>query len=161
MCVLQLPKKKQNNKYMKVLFLQSVVRVGKVGEIKEVSDGYARNFLFRGKLAVEATPQIIKQHEQKIASAKLRGDKAKSELEAFVNKMKDQTIELKVQANEKGSLYKSLHKKDVIQTIEKSAKVSIPDNSMEDVNIKHTGDYQIAILFENKKLGEIKIKVIN
>lgn len=146
---------------MKVLFLQSVVRVGKVGEIKEVSDGYARNFLFRGKLAVEATPQIIKEHEQKIASAKLRGDRAKSELEAFMNKIQDQTITLKVQANEKGSLYKSLHKKDILEAVEKHARVSIPDNSVEDVNIKHTGDYQIAILFENKKLGEIKISVIN
>lgn len=144
---------------MKVLFLQSVARVGKVGEIKEVSDGYARNFLFRGKLAVEATPQIIKEHEQKIASAKLRGDRAKGELIAFMDKMRDETIELKAQANEKGSLYKSLHKKDIIQAVEKSARVSLPESLLEDVHIKQVGDYQITILFENKKVGELAIRV--
>lgn len=145
---------------MKVLFLQSVARVGKAGEIKEVSDGYARNFLFRGRLAVEATPQIIKDHQQKIASAKLRGDKAKSELSAFVENMKGEVLEIKAQANDKGSLYKSLHKKDVIQAVEKVKRVTLPENSLEDVNIKHTGEYKVSVIFEGKKLGEIGIKVI-
>lgn len=144
---------------MKVLFLQSVVRVGKVGEIKEVSDGYARNFLFRGKLAVEATPQIIKEHEQKIASAKMRGDKAKSELSVFVENMKGELVVIKAQANDKESLYKSLHKKDVIQAIEKAKRVTLPESSLEDINIKHLGQHTISVLFENKKLGEIQLDV--
>jgi large subunit ribosomal protein L9 len=145
---------------MKVLFLQSVVRVGKVGEIKEVSDGYARNFLFRGKLAVEATPQIMKEHEQKIASAKLRGDKAKGELEAFVSKMHDQVVEVKAQANEKGILYKSLHKKDILEAVSKSQKISLPESSLEEVNIKNAGKHVINILYAGTRIGSLQIEVL-
>jgi large subunit ribosomal protein L9 len=144
---------------MKVLFLRSVARVGKVGEIKEVSDGYASNFLFKNRLAVEATSQVIKAHEQKIASAKMRGDRAKTELLIFIENMKGEVVEIKAQANDKGSLYKSLHKKDLIQAIEKMKRVSLPENSLEEVNIKHTGEYKLAINFENKKIGEINLLV--
>jgi large subunit ribosomal protein L9 len=144
---------------MKVLFLKSVARVGKVGEIKEVSDGYARNFLFTGKLAVEATPQVLKAHEQKITNAKLRGDNAKAELTTFVESMKGKTLEIKVSGNDKGSLYRSLHKKDIILAIEKNKKITLPENSFEDVNIKQMGEYSINVLFENKKIGDIKITI--
>lgn len=145
--------------HMKVLFLKGVARVGKVGEIKEVSDGYASNFLFKNKLAVEATPQVIKAHEQKISSAKMRGDRAKTELMTFIENMKGEVVEIKAQANDKGSLYKSLHKKDIIQAIEKMKRVSLPENSVEEVNIKHTGEYKVAVSFENKKIGEINLLV--
>lgn len=144
---------------MKVLFLQSVARVGKVGEIKEVSDGYARNFLFRGKLAVEATPQIIKEHEQKISSAKLRGDKAKEELLAFAKKIETSKVQIKAEANQQGGLYKSLHKSDILSAIERNFKVTLPEGTLADVHIKHIGEYTIDLTFQGKKVGEVKLEV--
>jgi large subunit ribosomal protein L9 len=143
--------------YMKVLFIKPVARVGKIGEIKEVNDGYARNFLMRGGYAIEATAQVQKQHAEKINSAKLEGENKESELRNVVKLLEDKTFEIKVAKNEKGSLYKSIHKKDILDLIAKELKVNIPEQNLEEVNIKAVGIHSVSILLSGKKIGEVKV----
>jgi large subunit ribosomal protein L9 len=144
---------------MKVLFIKPVPRVGKIGEIKEVNDGYARNFLMRGGYVVEATAQVQKQHAEKINTAKLSGENKEQEMRSFVKSIEDKVFEIKAAKNEKGNLYKSIHKKDVLEIISKEMKVHLSDTSLEEVNIKNTGKYEVGILLNNKKIGEIKILI--
>ena len=81
---------------MKVILLQDVKSQGKAGDIKEVADGYARNFLLNKKLALEATPQNLKNLE---LQKKKQAEKAAAELaeaKALAAKIADMTVEIKV-----------------------------------------------------------------
>lgn len=146
---------------MKVLFLKGVPRVAKIGEIKEVSDGYARNFLFKDKLAVEATDQIIKKYKQQTDASKLKDESDETLIREISKKLEELGITLDTgkNKNEKGGLYKSLHRSDIISEITKTLKVTLPENSLEEIAIKNIGEYQMNVLFKNKKIGTFKIIV--
>ncbi len=93
---------------MKVILLQDVKSQGKAGDIKEVADGYARNFLLNKKLALEATPQNLKNLE---LQKKKQAEKAAAELaeaKALAAKIADMTVEIKVKTGEAGRLFGSV-----------------------------------------------------
>jgi len=140
---------------MKVLFLKSVARVGKVGEIKEVSDGYARNFLFKGKYAVEATDTIIKQNKNKIESEAIRKQTDEILVKNLAKQIENKEIIISAgkNKNSSGGLYKSIHKKEVADTISKQLNLEFPDSLLEDLTIKTCGKYEINLIYKNNKIG--------
>ena len=140
---------------MKVLFLKPVARVGKMGEIKEVNDGYARNFLFRGGYAVEATTQMIKSSAKKVEESKLKSESDEQLVRDIIKRLEGAEIKIETGKthNEKGGLYKSIHKADVIAALSTNLKLEVPENLLEDINIKSTGEYILPIIFKGKKLG--------
>ena len=102
---------------MKVILLQDVKSQGKAGDIKEVADGYARNFLLNKKLALEATPQNLKNLE---LQKKKQAEKAAAELaeaKALAAKIADMTVEIKVKTGEAGRLFGSVTNKEVAEAI--------------------------------------------
>ena len=98
---------------MQVILLKDVKGVGKRYEVKNVADGYGRNFLFAQKLAELATPEAVKINEARIknyALAKaLHGEDAKKKLEELNGK----TFEIKRKSNEQGTLFDSLDKREI------------------------------------------------
>lgn len=110
---------------MKVILLQDVKGQGKKGEVVNVSDGYARNFLFPKNLATEATTGNMKTLEQQNKAKKLKKeqelDKAK-ELAAEIEKL---TVEIKAKAGEGGRLFGSVTSKDIIEAVEKNHKMKL------------------------------------
>ncbi len=131
---------------MKVILLQHVKGLGRAGEIKEVSDGYAQNALFPKKLATQATAAVLNKHKQQQESEALKVEKEK---QATLNKftlLKGKSILFKEKMNEKGSLYHALGLKEVIRAIKEQHNVSVPNNLFKErYALKEAGEHTIVL----------------
>ncbi|MFD1204279.1 MULTISPECIES: 50S ribosomal protein L9 [Sporosarcina] len=116
---------------MKVIFLKDVKGKGKKGEVKDVSVGYAQNYLLKNKLAVEATPGNLSQLE----GQKKRAEKDAAEELASAKKLKEQidniTVEMKAKSGEGGRLFGSITTKQIADALEKSEKIKVDRRKME------------------------------
>ncbi len=72
-------------------------------------------------------------------------------------KLDGKEVKIKGGANNKGSLYKALHKKDILVILTKEIAVSVPENLFEDINIKACGPYDLKMSYKGKNLGTVKI----
>lgn len=102
---------------MKVIFTQDVKGSGKKGELKEVSDGYARNMLLKKGLAVEATPENINKLKGAQASAQHKIDVEKAAAQEARAKLDGQTVTIKAKAGTGGRLFGSVTAAQVAQEI--------------------------------------------
>ena len=146
---------------MKVILLEDVKSVGKKGELVNASDGYAKNFLFPKKLAVEATKSNLNDFELK---QKAEAKRKKEELEQAQNMAKElenKTVTVKVKTGENGKLFGSVTNKEVAEEIVKQTgmqidkkKVSIGDP------IKMVGERTAVIKLHPKVSAEITIKIV-
>ena len=146
---------------MKVILLEDVKSVGKKGELVNASDGYAKNFLFPKKLAVEATKSNLNDFELK---QKAEAKRKKEELEKAQNMAKElenKTVTVKVKTGENGKLFGSVTNKEVAEEIVKQTgmeidkkKVSIGDP------IKMVGERTAVIKLHPKVSAEITIKIV-
>lgn len=140
---------------MKVIFLKDVAKVGQHGTMKDVSDGYALNFLIPRGLAIQATPDKVAAHlaaQKREGEARERQNKAISEA---VHSLKGIRIEISAKATEKGGLFKSITAADIAKAIHEQRKVSIPLETITLAKpIKETGEHTIKIAF-----GEVKVEM--
>lgn len=134
---------------MKVILQKDVKDVGKIGELVNVSQGFARNFLFPRKLAVEATEKRVNEwnHLKKVAEAKKK--KAHIEREEVLKKLNGITVTFKVAAGDNDKLFGTVTSNDISNELEKLGfSVDKRDIHMQD-HIKKLGQYKADI-----KLGE-------
>lgn len=103
---------------MKVIFTQDVKGSGKKGELKEVSDGYARNMLIKKGLAVEATPENLNHLKGQQASAQHKIDVDKANAEAAKAKLNGKTVTIQAKAGTGGRLFGSVTSAQVASAIE-------------------------------------------
>ncbi len=140
---------------MKVIFLKDVAKVGQHGTMKDVSDGYALNFLIPRGLAVQATPDKVAAHlaaQKREGEAREQQNKMTSEA---VHSLKGIRIEISAKATEKGGLFKSITAADIVKAIHEQRKVSIPVETITLTKpIKETGEHNIKIAF-----GEVKAAI--
>ncbi len=136
---------------MKVILMQEVRSLGRKGDLKEVADGYARNFLFPKNLAVEATPANIKiLNEQK--ESMIRKDlQNEAEAKVLADKLSGLVITFKVKTGEGGRLFGSITAKDVVEEIRKHTNYELDKRKLEfDESIKNVGEHQVKIhLYKN------------
>ena len=137
---------------MKVIFLQDVPRVGKKHDIKEVNDGYAMNFLFARKLAEPATPKATMLLEQRKKNIEIERGVQESLLMKNLEEIKGKTIKIHGKANEKGSLFSAIHKKEIVEEMHRQHHADIAEEFIAlEKPIKETGEFEIPILIKNKK----------
>ena len=131
---------------MKVVFLQDVPKVAKAGDVKEVSDGYSRNYLLPRKLAVVATPAELKNMElQRQANAR-REVRTEQEAEAFAKVLQDTTVVLKMRAGSKEKLYGSVTSADIAKEIKRLTKQEVDKRKIELTEpIRELGSHQVSI----------------
>lgn len=105
---------------MKVILQKDVKDVGKVGELVNVSEGFARNFLFPRKLAAEATEKRVKEweHLKRVADAKKK--KAVAERQGLLNKINGTSVKFKMAAAESDKIFGSVTTTDVSKELEKA-----------------------------------------
>ena len=130
---------------MKVVLLQDVKGHGKKGELCNVSDGYARNFLFPKKLAVEADNAALnelKNREEAAAHHKQEEIKNAKDLAA---KLDGKTVTLKAKAGSSGKLFGSVTSKEIAEEIKKSLGIEIDRKKMNVADIKNFGEYTAEI----------------
>jgi large subunit ribosomal protein L9 len=143
---------------MKVILLQDVKSIGKKGAIKEVSDGYARNFLFPKKLAETATAGsvkkvvVIQQKQAELEKAEI--DKLQKLATAITKK------EIIISVKEKnGKLFGSVHIKDIAEKLREAGFVIEEKFIILAHPIKELGEYDIALNFGHNIKASIKITV--
>ncbi|AMA71474.1 MULTISPECIES: 50S ribosomal protein L9 [Aneurinibacillus] len=105
---------------MKVIFLQDVKGQGKKGEIKEVSEGYARNFLFKKGLAQEATPGNLKMLEAHKKSEAKRKEQEREDAKALAKELENFTLTVKAKAGEGGRLFGGVSTKQIAEELKKA-----------------------------------------
>ncbi len=105
---------------MKVILLQDVKKLGKADDIVDVNDGYARNFLFRQNLALEATQKNLHDIRQKKATEKARDDRNREEAKALAAQLNGKVFRVAMKSGEGGRLYGSLTTMDVASALEKA-----------------------------------------
>lgn len=137
---------------MRIIFLQDVPRVGKKYDVKEVNDGYAMNFLLPRKLAEMATPKAVatlEMHKRKlVVESKVQEDLLIKNLEEIKGKI----VLVKGKANEKGSLFKSIHKKEIVEEMHKQHHADISEEFIVlEKPIKEVGEFEIPIEIKGKK----------
>jgi large subunit ribosomal protein L9 len=145
---------------MKVILLQDVEDLGKKGDVKNVADGYARNFLFPKKLAMFATEEAIAELEkQKELEAKIAEEELK-EVQVIVAQIDGLEFEVVEKIDESGKLYGSINEVRIAKILKdkgfdiKKKQIKIPQP------IKETGEFPITILFDHGLEAEIKIIVV-
>ncbi len=137
---------------MKVVFLQDVARVGRKYDVKEVSSGYASNFLFPRKLAVVASPEMVAKVEEKRAKEldmrKMQDDLLIKSLEA----LKEVTVTLKEKANEEGHLYAKIRNEDVVAALKEQTGIELQPALLTNTDpLKAVGEYEMEVLVQDKK----------
>ena len=130
---------------MKVILLEDVKAQGKKGELVEVSDGYARNFLFPKKLAKEADAAALNDLKNKEAAKKYREEGEKKEAKELAQKLESLQVKLEIQAGAEGRVYGSVTAKDVAEALQKTYGIEIDKRKIEMDSIKACGNYQLTV----------------
>lgn len=139
---------------MKVILLQHVKGIGRAGEIKEVSDGYAANALFPKKLAQQATPKILNEYRHRKQTEELQEKKEQEATILKLKKLEGKTIVFHEKLNEKGSLYHALGLKEIIRAIQEQLGISIPNSLFKErYQIKDQGEHNISLEAYNTNIN--------
>lgn len=145
---------------MKVIFLQDVKGQGKKGEIKELSEGYVRNFLLPKGLVKEATEGNMKTLEAKKKSEDKRKEQEKIEAQELAEKMKEMTIKIKGKAGEGGRLFGAISSKQVIQALEEQQHVKLDKRKLDMDAIRALGVTQVKVKLHHDVTATLKVHVV-
>lgn len=145
---------------MEVILLADVKSLGKKGEMVSVSEGYARNFLLKKNLGVEATAKnkndlkLQKQHEEKLAQEKL------AEAKAFAEELKEKSITVSIKTGAGGRSFGSVSTKELAAAAKEQLGYELDKKKMVlDVPIKSPGIFTMPIKLHPKVTGELKVIV--
>lgn len=147
---------------MKVILMSNIKGVGKKDEIINASDGYARNFLFPKKLAVEANAENLGKLKGRNDSKQHKKDIEKNEAEQIAQKLEKITLTIEVKSGENGKIFGGVSTKEISEQLEKQHNIKIDKKKIElKETIKNLGTFNInAKLFEGVN-GNIKIHIVS
>lgn len=134
---------------MKVVLLQDVKGLGKKGELVNTSDGYARNFLFPRKLAMEANSQAMSELKNREAAEKRRIDMEIAAAKASAEKLEGKTVRLTAKAGANGKLFGSVTPKDVAAAIALQFSIELDKRKVVVEDIKAFGTYPVEVKLYN------------
>ena len=145
---------------MKVILQQDVKGQGKKGQLVEVSEGYARNFLLPRKLAIEATTDAINTLNLKEKARKAEEARQKAEAEAIAGKLKDCPVKLTAKAGNGGKLFGAVTTKEISDGLKKQYNIDIPKQKLVlDEPIKSFGTYQVKAKLGFEITGTVSVTV--
>ncbi|MDI3473318.1 MAG: large subunit ribosomal protein [Thermotogaceae bacterium] len=146
---------------MKVILLTDVSKLGKKGEIKEVSDGYARNFLIPRGLAKELNEGDLKHYQKEKELQRKRLERTKEESEKKLSELTKKKLVIKAKAGSAGKLYGAITSADIAEVISKETGEEFDKKNVElEGHIKEVGIYEVGIKLPGGVKGKIKIEVI-
>ncbi len=145
---------------MQVILREDIEKLGKIGDLVKVSDGYARNFLVPKKKAIEATPKNLNamNHAKKMVADRIR--KVKKEASAEAEKIKGLAVVIKAKAGEEGKLFGSVTSMDIAEAM-KAQGVAIDKRKISlEEPIKRLGDFTVSIKLHTDVAADIKVSVV-
>ncbi len=145
---------------MKVIFLQDVKGQGKKGEIKEVSEGYARNFLLPKGVVQIATEGAKKTLNQQVASAQKKKDNEKKDAQELAARLSELTLVIKAKAGEGGRLFGAITSKQISEALEQQ-KISVDKRKIElEEPIRALGVTKVTVKLYPDVKGTLSVQVV-
>lgn len=145
---------------MKIILLDDVNKVGRRGEVRDVSDGYARNFLIPKKLALHATAGNMKNLDSIKKQQQAKADRVKDDAEALRARIEAFTFEERRQASEEGKLFGSVTTQDMVEFLERhGVKIERKRLHLEEP-IKSLGETSVSIRLHPDVVATLKVSVV-
>lgn len=145
---------------MKIILQQDEKKLGKKGDLVEVSEGYARNYILPKKIGVEATPanmndlKLKKANDEKIAREQLEAAK---ELAA---QLEEKIVEVKIKAGEGGKTFGSVSAKEISGALKEQYGIDVDKKKLQlPEALKNLGSYEVAVRLHPQVTGKITVKV--
>ena len=146
---------------MKVILTQDIKGVGKKDEIINANDGYARNFLFPKKMAVEANKQNMSLLQGRKDSANFKKEQDKEKANELKDKISKIMLTIKVKSGENGKIFGSITSKEISTELKKQHNIEIDKKTiMLKEAIKEQGTFTIEIKLYEGIIGKLKINII-
>ena len=145
---------------MQVILREDIEKLGKIGDLVKVADGYARNFLVPMKKAIEATPKNLHamEHARKMVSDRLR--KLKKEATTEADKIKGLSITIKAKTGEEGKLFGSVTSMDIAEAAKAQGVVIDKRKIVLAEPIKRLGDFTVQVKVHADIAAELKVSVV-
>ena len=145
---------------MKVVFLQDVEGMAHIGEVKEVADGYGRNFLLPKKLALLATPGAMRQAETQRKVEVARLTRLDAEMTDLAKRLEATGITIRVKAGAEGKLFGSVSSADIAQGLLQVANLEVDRRKIElEEPIKQVGTYEVILRLTKTVSARLKVAV--
>ena len=145
---------------MKVILLDDVAKVGRRGEVRDVSDGFARNFLLPKKLALSATAGNLRGLDHIKKQQEAKADRVKGDAESLRARIDALTYEERRQASEEGKLFGSVTSQDIADFLAKNG-VKIERRRLTlDEPIKSLGDTTVAVRLHPEVTAQLRVSVV-
>ncbi len=145
---------------MKVILIQDVKSIGKKGQIVEINDGYARNYIIPKKFGLEATPKNLndlklkKAHEEKVAAQNL------ADAKALADRLKDMSVSLTMKVGEGGRTFGSVSSKEIAEACKSQLKIEVDKKKIQIKEpIKALGTYIVSVKLHPEVSAELAVKV--
>ncbi|HLX55596.1 MAG TPA: 50S ribosomal protein L9 [Ktedonobacteraceae bacterium] len=147
---------------MKVILLQDVDNLGKAGDLKDVANGYARNYLLPRRLAAGATPSLLANHQQRIAAEKRKKEKLEEANKQQAEQLGNITLTFKARVGKQGRLYGSITSQDIAAGLRESEGITIDRRLIEMPDpIRAVGTYMVPVKIASKLQPKITVNVID
>src|SRR5256714_926299 len=147
---------------MRVILLQDVDGLGKAGDLKDVANGYARNYLLPRQLAAGATPSLIANRQQRIAAEQRKLEKQNELNRQQAERLGEVTLTFKARVGSQGRLYGSITSQDIAAGLREAEGIVI-DRRMIDMPepIRTTGTFKVPVKIASKLQPEITVNVVD
>ena len=141
---------------MRVILKREVSGLGRPGEVKDVADGYAQNFLLPKGFAIEATASEMKHLARERQAEKLKKDRTHADAEELAERLAKVTLVFKLKASEGGKTFGSVTNKDIAEALKREQKVDIDRSKIQLVDpVRTLGSHNVEI----KLLPDVRAKV--
>lgn len=145
---------------MKVILLQDVKGKGKKGQMVEVSDGYARNYMLPRKMAVEATADSINTMRMTDKAQQEKRQREREEAFAISNRMKEITVTVRAKGGGAGRLFGSVTTQEIADALQKEHGITLDKRKIVlEEQIKTVGNYKVKCKLGYEIIGELKLKI--
>ena len=145
---------------MKVVLIKEVKKLGRPDDIVEVSDGYARNFLLKNGLALEATPDNLNIVKTRKKAESAKNQRALESSQATAEALKDKVFDLPVKCGEGGRLYGAVTAMDIAQALADAGYAVDKRGIQIQQPIKILGDYTVDVRLQAEVIFPLKIRVV-
>jgi large subunit ribosomal protein L9 len=145
---------------MKVILLTDVPKLGKQGDVVQVSDGYARNFLLPKNLVAEASEARLRDLKQKNQQEEKKKEKEEERAKRIKEKIDGQMVVVQAKCGEGGKLFGAVTSKEITDALNKRFKVDVDKKRVEIKEpIRHLGEYPVRVKIHQKAQAEITVRV--
>ena len=147
---------------MKVILLENIKGVGKKDQVINATDGYAKNFLFPKKLALEANKENMAKLQAKQNSVQFKKDTEKEEAKKLAEELKKITLKIEVKAGENGKIFGGVTAKEISENLKEKHKIEIDKKKIQlSETIKTLGVENVEIKLFEGVIGKLKVQVVS